>query len=176
MLNRKLECLLVSTEPANSFGTWLHDAMVRKGYDVDGPRAGGRTKLAKQSGVSLSIISRILNEDRVPEVPALRAIGNVLDYTLGEMMVFAGLAEPDEMGAEHPKPAPGVAEPEDHEPTLEDLIGEPRDDFEREVVAKTAVPVDYRLKLILMYRQVHSIDQQQRAEDDVEDHRSSRGA
>jgi transcriptional regulator with XRE-family HTH domain len=89
--------LLVSTETARTFGAWLRDTMIHKGYEVDGPRAGGRTRLANESGVSLSIISRILNEGRVPEVPALRAIGNALGYTLGEMMVNAGIADEAEI-------------------------------------------------------------------------------
>jgi len=97
MLSSKLECLPVSTEAEKPFGLWLREEMLRQGYEVDGPRAGGRTLLAKKSGISLSIISRILNDDRVPDLPALRAIGKALGYGLGQMMVFAGLAEPGEL-------------------------------------------------------------------------------
>jgi transcriptional regulator with XRE-family HTH domain len=97
MLSSKLECLPVSTEAKTPFGAWLREEMLRQGYEVDGPRAGGRTLLAKRSGISLSIISRILNDDRVPDLPALRAIGKALGYGLGQMMVFAGLAEPGEL-------------------------------------------------------------------------------
>lgn len=96
----------MSTEARQPFGEWLRKEMLRQGYEVDGPRAGGRTLLAKRSGISLSIISRILGENRVPEVPALRAIGKTLGYTLGEMMVFAGLAEPEEL----PQPVARVSQ------------------------------------------------------------------
>lgn len=96
----------MSTEARQPFGEWLREEMLRQGYEVDGPRAGGRTLLAKRSGISLSIVSRILGENRVPEVPALRAIGKTLGYTLGEMMVFAGLAEPEEL----PRPSAHVSQ------------------------------------------------------------------
>lgn len=78
------------------FGTWLREEMIKRGYELEGPRPGGRSRLAKEAGVDLSIVSRILNENRVPEIKALRAIGTTLGYSLGEMMMHAGIAGPDE--------------------------------------------------------------------------------
>lgn len=93
------------------FGVWLRRQMEQRGYDTEGPRAGGRTRLAAETGISLSVISRILNDNRVPELKALRAIGTVFGYSLGEMLVHAGVAEPDEFGARVILPAAQPAAP-----------------------------------------------------------------
>ncbi|WP_329521232.1 helix-turn-helix domain-containing protein [Spirillospora sp. NBC_01491] len=81
------------------FGTWLRREMRERGYDIEGPRAGGKTRLANETGISLSIISRILSDNRVPEIKALRALGAALGYTLGEMMIHAGVAAPEEIAS-----------------------------------------------------------------------------
>lgn len=79
------------------FGAWLRREMERRGYETEGPRAGGRTRLANETGISLSVVSRILIDNRIPEIKALRAIGAVFGYSLGEMLVHAGLAGTDEL-------------------------------------------------------------------------------
>lgn len=87
----------VGTEEDIPFGEWLRQEMERRGYELEGPRAGGKTRLAQEADVSLSIISRILSGGRVPEIKALRAIGQVFGIPLGDMMIRAGLAEAHEM-------------------------------------------------------------------------------
>lgn len=90
----------MGTEKDIPFGHWLRREMKRRGYETEGPRAGGRTRLAKETGISLSVISRILIDNRVPETKALRAIGETFGYSLGEMMVHAGVANPGELGTQ----------------------------------------------------------------------------
>ncbi|TDD97563.1 helix-turn-helix domain-containing protein [Actinomadura rubrisoli] len=87
----------MGTEEDKRFGVWLRREMELRGYEVDGSRAGGRTRLAKQTGISPSVISRILIDDRVPEIKALRAIGEVFGYSLGDMLVHAGVATAKEI-------------------------------------------------------------------------------
>jgi len=96
-LLERIQFLPVGTEEDIPFGVWLHRQMKMRGYEMDGPRAGGRTRLAKETGINLSIISRILNDNRVPEIKALRAIGDAFGYSLGEMMVHARVAGPEEI-------------------------------------------------------------------------------
>lgn len=87
----------MGTEEDKPFGVWLRREMQRRGYDLEGPRAGGRTRLAKETGLSLSIISRILNDNRVPEIKALRSIGATLGYPLSEMLIHAGIITTDDL-------------------------------------------------------------------------------
>lgn len=99
----------MGTEEDKPFGVWLRREMERRGYELEGPRAGGRTRLAKETGLNLSIISRILGENRVPEVKALRRIAAVLAIPLTEMLVHAGVLEPDDVTQiQHPTQASGT--------------------------------------------------------------------
>lgn len=84
------------------FARWLRTEMIRCGYEVGQPRAGGQMRLAREAGVSASLISRALNEGHIPDLGSLRSIGRVLGYSLGEMLVAAGQANPDELPARRP--------------------------------------------------------------------------
>jgi transcriptional regulator with XRE-family HTH domain len=77
---------------------WLRREMPRRGYPLEGHRAGGITRLATETGISQATMSRMINGLGEPSVDSLRKIGQVFGYTLREMMVFAGLAESEEMG------------------------------------------------------------------------------
>lgn len=70
--------------------------MPRRGYQIEGPRAGGMTRLAADAGISQATMSRLLSGRGEPSYDSLRKIGNLWGYSLQQMMVFAGLAEPDE--------------------------------------------------------------------------------
>ncbi len=123
----KLACTLVSKQQRdinNAFAEWLRAQMKSRGYPTEPARAGGRTRLADDAGVSLSVISRALNEGRTPDVDSLRNIGHVLGYSLGEMLIRAGKATADELPV-RPKAAtpeggrrPGVLEAIDADPQL----------------------------------------------------------
>lgn len=85
----------MSSETALS--QWLRAEMPRRGYPLGGPRAGGITRLAEDAGIPQASMSRLVNSGGEPSIDNLRKIGQVLGYTLAEMMVFAGIADPDEM-------------------------------------------------------------------------------
>lgn len=72
--------------------------MPRRGYPLEGPRAGGISRLAEDAGIPQSTMSRLVNGKGEPTPDTLRRIGKVLGCSLGEMMVHAGLAEPNEVG------------------------------------------------------------------------------
>jgi transcriptional regulator with XRE-family HTH domain len=91
--------------------------MPRRGYPLEGHRAGGITRLAADTGISQATMSRMVNGLGEPSVDSLRKIGNLWSYTLQEMMVFAGFAEAgDHPPVTHlgqvqiktPEPIPGV--------------------------------------------------------------------
>lgn len=84
--------LPVSKSPGQ-FGLWLREELTRRGYQ----ERGGLSQFARKAGVHLSIISRVVNEGRAPEIDALRRIGKALGYSLGEMLIFAGIATAEEL-------------------------------------------------------------------------------
>jgi transcriptional regulator with XRE-family HTH domain len=67
--------------------------MPRRGYPLEGHRAGGITRLAADTGISQATMSRMVNGQGEPSIDSLRKIGDLWGYTLQEMMVFAGFAE-----------------------------------------------------------------------------------
>jgi len=64
--------------------------------DAQGFASDGDLEAA--SGVSASLISRYQSGDISPTVQNLRKLAPYLDVTLGELMVEAGLATPEELG------------------------------------------------------------------------------
>ncbi len=76
---------------------WLRNEMPRRGYALDGPRAGGISRLAQDTGISQAAMSRMVNGQQEPTIGILRKLGSLFGIPLGQMMVNAGLAGPDEM-------------------------------------------------------------------------------
>lgn len=89
------------------FGLWLRDELTQRGFN----ERGGATRFAREAGVDVSIVSRVLNEGRAPQIEALRSFGRVLGYTLGEMLVFAGVATADELPVRTSTGAPTPSAP-----------------------------------------------------------------
>ncbi|WP_214103159.1 helix-turn-helix domain-containing protein [Acrocarpospora catenulata] len=83
---------------AGQFGAWLREQLTERGYLLE---RGGQTRFATEAGIGVSVLSRTLSGDRVPEIDALRGIGRVLGYGLGEMLVIAGVATADELPVRH---------------------------------------------------------------------------
>jgi transcriptional regulator with XRE-family HTH domain len=72
------------------FGAWFVTLMRRNGYPVDGNRAGGPTRLAAESGVSLAVISKIMNGQRIPDVQTMVKFSPHLGTTVREMLLRSG--------------------------------------------------------------------------------------
>lgn len=88
-----------------SWADYLRRVMTEAGYDPDGIRSGGRTRLAEDSGVSLPVISRSLNEGRTPDPSTLRALVRPLNKPYRELLIAAGHATEEEL------PDPAVRNP-----------------------------------------------------------------
>lgn len=67
---------------------------MKRGYDL---AKGGQSRFAREAGIAPSIVNRVLNEERGAEVDVLRRMGKALGYNVGEMLVFAGMVERDEL-------------------------------------------------------------------------------
>jgi hypothetical protein len=88
----------VSNRDVNQpFADWLRTRMRAWGYPPEGgSRIGGRSRLAKDAGLDLSVISRALNEGRVPSIESMRLLAKPLRSSLDEMLIVAGHAVADD--------------------------------------------------------------------------------
>ncbi|HUR74400.1 MAG TPA: helix-turn-helix transcriptional regulator [Sporichthya sp.] len=81
-------------------GDWLRQELMKRGYNL---AKGGQSRFAREADIHPSMVNRILSEDRGAEVDVLRRMGKALGYTLGEMLIHAGLAEHSELPARSPE-------------------------------------------------------------------------
>lgn len=69
------------------FRDWLREKARAAGYDIDGPRAGGKAKLAEDSGISRGQVGRALNGDTIPDIQSQRRLAKALGIPALEMLV-----------------------------------------------------------------------------------------
>ncbi len=74
----------------DGFAQWFREAMIRRGYSVDGPRAGGMTRLAADADISLSAVSKFVNGKMLPEVPTMVKLAAPLGVSIREMLLRTG--------------------------------------------------------------------------------------
>lgn len=88
---------------AQAFAQWLRDRMTERDYDL-GPRGGGQRRLAEQTGLGTTTISRILRGDALnPDPDSLRKIATELALPFGQVLIRAGVLTADELDAvQHP--------------------------------------------------------------------------
>jgi transcriptional regulator with XRE-family HTH domain len=93
-----LPCCRVSKRAVNeTWAEYLRRVMRDAGYEPDAPRSGGRTRLAEDSGVSLPVISRSLNEGRTPDPATLKALAKPLRKSYRELLIAAGHATDEDL-------------------------------------------------------------------------------
>ncbi len=78
-------------DPQTPFGWYLRALMERHGFESD-------SDLEAASGVSASLISRYQSGEVVPTAQNLRRLAPHLGASMGQLMVEAGLATPEELG------------------------------------------------------------------------------
>ncbi|MFI8817494.1 MULTISPECIES: helix-turn-helix domain-containing protein [unclassified Streptomyces] len=87
-----------AVQQARDFGQWLHDQLVRRGYEMSA-RGGGRTRFADVSGIGRATISRILTGQGATDTRVLAQLAAALDVPLAEILVRAGILSADELRA-----------------------------------------------------------------------------
>jgi transcriptional regulator with XRE-family HTH domain len=90
--------------PYGEFADWLTDQLTARGYDL-GPRGGGRTAFAKDSGVSPQALGRWLRGIERPTTTALGKVADRLGIPVGPLLVKCGYMSPDELPA---RPTAGI--------------------------------------------------------------------
>jgi transcriptional regulator with XRE-family HTH domain len=97
------------------FAAWIEDLLRTRGYDIDSPRGGGRSKLADDAGVHRAAVSRLLQRQSMPDLETMRRIAAVLGVPLREMLIRSGRLTEDDL------PLSGSGRPAadtDHAPPL----------------------------------------------------------
>lgn len=98
---------------AAAFAEWLQEQLTARGYDLTGPRSGGKSAFANNSGISPSSVTRLLRGDGVSDTRVLALLAAALQVPLGEVLVRAGVLEEAELQAvQHPSPGPRRITPE----------------------------------------------------------------
>lgn len=127
---------------------WLREEMPRRGYPLDGPRAGGISRLADDADISRASLSRVVSGQGELSVEALRKIGAVFGMSLPEMMVHAGMMTLDEvqLAAVHLGPFNGTGIETAAEPgpdSVATLLERPPADVPPEIVENWANYLDW---------------------------------
>ncbi|MED7822957.1 helix-turn-helix domain-containing protein [Streptomyces chiangmaiensis] len=70
--------------------------MRERGYVIDGPRGGGKSKLADDAGVHRAAVTRLLQRQSMPDLETMRRLATVLGVPLRDMLIRSGrLSEED---------------------------------------------------------------------------------
>ncbi|MFG2721603.1 helix-turn-helix domain-containing protein [Streptomyces sp. NPDC048416] len=72
------------------FASWVEDLMRERGYDIDSPRGGGRSRLAEDAGVHRAAVTRLLQRQSLPDLETMRALARVLGVGLRDMLIASG--------------------------------------------------------------------------------------
>ncbi|MEV0223076.1 helix-turn-helix transcriptional regulator [Streptomyces sp. NPDC050704] len=92
-------------EGLEGFAGWIEDLLRTRGYEIDSPRGGGRSKLADDAGVHRAAVSRLLQRQSMPDLETMRRIAAVLGVPLREMLIRSGRLTEDDLplaGGERP--------------------------------------------------------------------------
>ncbi|MEU5343035.1 MULTISPECIES: helix-turn-helix domain-containing protein [Streptomyces] len=101
------------TARAADFEQWLHDQLTARGYDLSGPRSGGKTKFSEKSGISPSTVGRLLSGTRVTDMDVLALLAAALEVPLGEVLVRNGIiSETELIAVQNPATGPRTLTPE----------------------------------------------------------------
>lgn len=78
------------------FAEWIEGVMRERGYDIDSPRGGGKSKLADDAGVHRAAVSRLVQRQSMPDLETMRRLATVLGVPLRDMLIRSGrLSESD---------------------------------------------------------------------------------
>ncbi|MFJ3044007.1 helix-turn-helix domain-containing protein [Streptomyces tendae] len=86
------------------FAEYIRAAARRAGYDIDSPRGGGRTALARDTGMSQSSVGRMLAGKAMPDPAYLEALATALRVPLPDLLVLSGLISREAFAGEAQSP------------------------------------------------------------------------
>lgn len=121
----------MSTLELDAFAAWVETLMRQRGYDIDSPRGGGKSRIADEAGVHRAAVTRLLQRQSMPDLETMRRIAPLLGVSVRDMLIRSGRVAPEEL------PLAAQALPPGGRPTIEDFaewLGVP--EARREVFVK----------------------------------------
>ncbi|WP_372408340.1 helix-turn-helix domain-containing protein [Streptomyces luteireticuli] len=85
------------TSELERFASWVEDLMRERGYDIDSPRGGGKSRLAEDAGVHRAAVTRLLQRQSMPDLDTMRGLARVLGVGLREVLIRSGRATEAEL-------------------------------------------------------------------------------
>ncbi|MFG2138029.1 helix-turn-helix domain-containing protein [Streptomyces sp. NPDC048650] len=79
------------------FAAWMEDLMRSRGYDIDHPRGGGRSKVADDAGVHRAAVTRLLQRQSMPDLATMRGLSRALDVPVREVLIRSGKLTEDDL-------------------------------------------------------------------------------
>ncbi|MEU3523193.1 helix-turn-helix transcriptional regulator [Streptomyces sp. NPDC038707] len=96
-------------EHIEEFADWVEDVMRARGYDIDSPRGGGKTKLAEDAGVHRAAITRLLQRQSMPDLDTMRGLARALRVPVRDVLIRSGKLTEEDLPLS--PPAAGAAAP-----------------------------------------------------------------
>ncbi|MGW2043795.1 helix-turn-helix domain-containing protein [Streptomyces sp. NPDC001858] len=121
----------MTNQGLDAFAAWVEDLMRERGYDIDSPRGGGKSRIADEAGVHRAAVTRLLQRQSMPDLETTRRLARVLGVPVRDMLIRSGRLTAEELADPHDHlAAPATSAEFGRRPTLEevaDLLGVPAD-------------------------------------------------
>ncbi len=92
------------------FAAWIEDLMRSRGYDIDHPRGGGRSKIADDAGVHRAAVTRLLHRQSMPDLTTMRGLARALDVPVRDVLIRSGKLTEDDLPLPVTTPRPSPAD------------------------------------------------------------------
>ncbi|MFF1507769.1 helix-turn-helix domain-containing protein [Streptomyces sp. NPDC058326] len=115
----------MTTRGLDEFAGWVEGLMRQRGYDIDSPRGGGKSRIADEAGVHRAAVTRLLQRQSMPDLETMRRIAPLLGVSVRDMLIRSGRVTPEELPM-----AEDLLPPSDWQPSMEDFarwLGVPDD-------------------------------------------------
>ncbi len=104
----------MTSQDLDAFAAWVEDLMRDRGYDIDSPRGGGKSRIADEAGVHRAAVTRLLQRQSMPDLETTRRLARVLGVPVRDMLIRSGRLTAEELADPHdylasPRPAPSSA-------------------------------------------------------------------
>jgi len=76
---------------AEQFAEFVRHHAIKAGYDLSGPRSGGKKALAEAVGMSHSSVGRMLNGHTIPAAEFFESLADALDIHVGHLFELSGI-------------------------------------------------------------------------------------
>ncbi|MFH9722848.1 helix-turn-helix domain-containing protein [Streptomyces sp. NPDC017254] len=106
----------MTTRGLDEFAGWVEGLMRQRGYDIDSPRGGGKSRIADEAGVHRAAVTRLLQRQSMPDLETMRRIAPLLGVSVRDMLIRSGRVTPEELPM-----AADLLPPSDWQPSMEDF-------------------------------------------------------